>query len=65
MYHLFRSIGRVNREEWGATATEYALLVSLIAVVVIGSVTGFGLSLYDHFNRACNDVAVVAGNTGC
>jgi len=35
--------------EKGATATEYALLVALIAVVIIGGVAAFGTSLSDFF----------------
>jgi pilus assembly protein Flp/PilA len=42
---------RVNsmRNEDGATAVEYGLLVSLIAVVIIAAVTGIGLALADTF----------------
>jgi pilus assembly protein Flp/PilA len=33
----------------GATVAEYALLISLIAVIVIGGVTLFGTALRDFF----------------
>jgi Flp pilus assembly pilin Flp len=36
-------------KDCGATAVEYALMVSLIAVVIIGSVTYFGLSVKGLF----------------
>jgi pilus assembly protein Flp/PilA len=36
-------------EEGGATAVEYALMVALIAVVIIGAVTFLGTSSRDKF----------------
>lgn len=39
-----------RRGDHGATATEYALMVSLIAVVIIASVTLFGQNLISLFN---------------
>jgi len=38
------------RNETGATAVEYGLLVALIAAVIIGAVTAFGTGLRDLFN---------------
>jgi pilus assembly protein Flp/PilA len=43
-----RAIARINSlrtEEEGATAVEYGLMVSLIAVVIIGAVTLVGTNL--------------------
>jgi pilus assembly protein Flp/PilA len=37
------------RNETGATAVEYGLLVALIAAVIIGAVTAFGTGLRDLF----------------
>lgn len=39
--------------EVGAIATEYVLLLILIAVVIIGTVTTFGLVLRDRYQEAC------------
>ena len=39
------------REEKGATAVEYGLMVGLIAVVIIVAVTTLGTDLRDLFNR--------------
>ena len=36
-------------DDWGATVVEYALLVALIALVVIGAITIFGEQLADFF----------------
>ena len=38
------------REEGGATAVEYALMVALIAAVIIGAVTALGTASRDKFN---------------
>ncbi|WP_256127919.1 Flp family type IVb pilin [Arthrobacter sp. SDTb3-6] len=35
--------------EKGATATEYAILVSLIAIAIVGGVTTFGSALSGYF----------------
>ncbi|OMH34284.1 Flp family type IVb pilin [Tersicoccus sp. Bi-70] len=40
---------RLRRDERGATAVEYALLVGLIAVVLVAGLTLFGPALKDFF----------------
>jgi Flp pilus assembly pilin Flp len=50
-----RSSGRRGlyaRDDRGATAVEYALMVSLIAVVIIIGVMAFGLSVRGLFESA-------------
>jgi pilus assembly protein Flp/PilA len=47
-------IEKFIREEEGASAVEYGLLVALIAVVIIGAVTAIGTSL-DTKMRAAAD----------
>lgn len=37
------------RGEHGATAVEYALMVAMIAIVIIGGVTMFGIGVGDLF----------------
>jgi pilus assembly protein Flp/PilA len=54
-----------RHEERGATATEYGLLVSLVAAAIIAGVAAFGTGVENLYDRSCNDVATVAGNTGC
>jgi pilus assembly protein Flp/PilA len=39
-----------DRDDRGATATEYGLLVGFIAVVIVAGVSFFGTSLNDYFN---------------
>ncbi len=43
-------ISRFARDELGATAIEYGLIVALIAVVIIGAVTAVGTNLGTNFN---------------
>ena len=44
--------GHYARDDRGATAVEYALMVSLIAVVIILGVTAFGISVKGLFELA-------------
>lgn len=41
---------RLRRDQRGATAVEYGIMVSLIAVVIIIAVTALGDTLQDTFN---------------
>ncbi|MGN6676790.1 MAG: Flp family type IVb pilin [Streptosporangiaceae bacterium] len=41
----------VRRNDTGATAIEYGLIVTLIAVVIIGVVTGIGVALNGQFGQ--------------
>ena len=40
---------RPERDERGATAVEYGLMVGLIALIIIGGVSYFGLAVSDLF----------------
>lgn len=42
--------------EKGATATEYGLLVGLIALIIVGGVTAFGGALNAFFNGLAGTV---------
>jgi pilus assembly protein Flp/PilA len=44
------------RDESGATAVEYGLLVALIAVVIITAVTTLGSNLSSKFNRVATAI---------
>ena len=48
---------RVVREERGATAVEYGLMIALIAVVIIVAVTALGTALSSKFTTVGNSVA--------
>jgi pilus assembly protein Flp/PilA len=48
-------------DETGAVATEYALLLALIALAIIGAVTALGLAISTKFSSACTTL----GGSGC
>ena len=52
--------GLLNRDDRGATAVEYGLLVALIALVIIGAVLLLGGNLKNVFNTVASSVGSVA-----
>ena len=50
-------VNRFVREEQGADATEYALMLGLVALAIIGAVVGLGTNLKNAFNNIANTVA--------
>ena len=48
---------RLRRTQAGASAVEYAILVSLIAIIIIGGVNFFGRSTAGLFQKTCDSVA--------
>lgn len=57
---------RVRRDETGATAVEYGIMVGLIAVVIIVAVTLLGGTLKDTFTQitcSMNGGVFTAGST--
>lgn len=49
LYRLWALPHRAPRDERGATAVEYGLMVTLIAVVLVAVITTFGLKVSDLF----------------
>jgi Flp pilus assembly pilin Flp len=43
--------------ENGAVATEYALLLLLIALAIVGAATGLGFAIKDKFSTACTSLS--------
>jgi pilus assembly protein Flp/PilA len=50
-------------DEAGASSVEYALLVSLIAVVILVAVVFFGQTVKNLFTDSCSSVATAAQTT--
>lgn len=46
----------LRRDDRGATAVEYGLIVALIAVVIIGAVTAIGTALNGKFTTIANTI---------
>lgn len=57
MKSLLTKIKNFVREEDGASAVEYGLLVALIAVAIIGAVGALGGALTGTFNNIANTIA--------
>jgi pilus assembly protein Flp/PilA len=51
---LYAGIQRFIRDEEGVTAIEYALIASLIAVVIILAVSEVGKDVNNTFNKVAN-----------
>ena len=51
---------RIARDETGATAVEYGLMVALIAAVIIAAVTALGGTLNGMFTGISADLAPAA-----
>lgn len=49
-------LNSLRSDEEGATAVEYGIMVSLIAVVIIGAVTLIGTSLQGTFNTVAGSL---------
>jgi pilus assembly protein Flp/PilA len=55
-----RFIGKLLRDENGATAIEYGLIAALISVVIITAVTLVGTNLSSVFNSIATALAVAS-----
>ena len=53
---MFRPIKKFVANESGATAIEYALIASLIAVAIIVSITVLGTQLQNTFNEVSSNL---------
>lgn len=50
-------IARLFSEEKAATAVEYALMIALIALAIVGAVTALGLALPGWFQPAADTLS--------
>ncbi len=57
MKKLYSGIQRFVRDEEGVTAIEYALIASLIAVVIIAAVRLVGLDVRDTFQAIADAIS--------
>ena len=53
---MFRPLKKFVDNELGATAIEYALIASLIAVAIIVSITVLGTQLQNTFNEVSSNL---------
>ena len=53
---------RFLRSEDGPTATEYAVLVAVICVAVIGALSSFGIHMDNLYTSLASTIPVTAGS---
>ncbi len=53
---MSKFVSRLMKDESGATAIEYGLIVALIAVVIISAVTALGSNLNVSLNKAASAI---------
>ena len=53
---MIATVRRLVADETGATAIEYALIASLIAVAIIVSITVLGTQLQNTFNEVASNL---------
>jgi pilus assembly protein Flp/PilA len=53
---MIKSIKTFVANESGATAIEYGLLASLVAVAIIAAITAVGTKLQNTFNEVANNL---------
>ena len=53
---MIKSVKRLVADEFAATAIEYALIASLIAVAIIVSITVLGTQLQNTFNEVSSNL---------
>ena len=57
MRNLFAKVQAFIRDEEGASAVEYGLLIAGIAVAVMGAIYGIGTSLSTKFNSVATQLS--------
>jgi pilus assembly protein Flp/PilA len=57
LYVKFQTFIAGRKDEKGATAVEYALMVSLIAIAIIAAVTGLGSKIGKSFNKSAGSLS--------
>jgi Flp pilus assembly pilin Flp len=57
--------GGERTKERGASAVEYALLVSFIAAIIVGATAALGVGVLGLFGDSCNEVANAINGSTC
>lgn len=57
-----KTIRRFLADESGATAIEYGLIASMVAIIAIGALTAFGQTGSGVFNTAMNAISTAIAN---
>ena len=63
MIQLLQHLGAGRKDETGASAVEYGLLVAAIAALIVVAVFGIGRVVSDSFTGTCTSLKSSSGNT--
>jgi pilus assembly protein Flp/PilA len=58
---MLRFLSRLRRDDSGATAIEYGLIISLIFLVILGALQAFGATGSGVFNGAMDKLRAAMG----
>lgn len=61
MQIIVQALSHLRRDERGASAVEYAILVGIVGVAIAGGAHTFGTSLSTYFGGLMNTVTAAAG----
>jgi len=61
MRHITQTMGRFLRSEDGPTATEYAVLIAVICVAVIGALSTFGVHMDNLYMSLASTIPTGSG----
>jgi len=65
MKNFLSSVTSFIREEEGASAVEYGILVAAIAAVIIIVTLIIGAQVENAFNRVCKALGAISGGLAC
>jgi pilus assembly protein Flp/PilA len=63
MLHFLQRLVAGRKDETGASAVEYGLLVAAIAALIVVAVFGIGRVVSDSFKGTCTSLKSSSGNT--
>lgn len=61
MKHVIQTLQRFLRSEDGPTATEYAVMIALICVAVIGALSSFGVHMDNVYISLASTIPTGSG----
>lgn len=65
MAKLKQFVTQIVMDEQAQGLTEYGLIIAVVALVVIGALSGLGSSLASKFGCIASAIAGNAGSSGC
>ncbi len=64
MKHILRCIARMKRDQTGATAIEYGLIMALMTLALVGALSTTGASTQDQWEGVADQVKDASEGAG-